>query len=135
MYLILAIQFRIAIDSVHSASNKSKEVWDELIRFCRYLTTVHTAPFLCKNPNKNIRFSGSHCSQQWRKNIRLCGLNPLTMLWSRQISVFVSSHYPLGSRKTSVYLNIHFEGCLFKPPSLSFCTKTEVLICAFCTKT
>ena len=28
----------------------------ELIRFCRYLSTVHTPPFLCKNPDKNIRF-------------------------------------------------------------------------------
>ena len=28
----------------------------ELIRFCRYLSAVHTTLLLCRNPNKNIRF-------------------------------------------------------------------------------
>ena len=30
----------------------------KLIRFFRYLPTIHTAPFLCKNPGKTVRFGG-----------------------------------------------------------------------------
>ena len=28
----------------------------ELVRFCRYLSTVHIAPFLYKNPDEMFRF-------------------------------------------------------------------------------
>ena len=33
------------------------------------------------------------------KNTRFCGFNLFAMLWSRQISVFVCTHYPLHSRE------------------------------------
>ena len=39
----------------------------ELLRFCRYLSTVHTTPFCPKIQIKISFFVGSHCSQQRRK--------------------------------------------------------------------
>ena len=74
----------------------------ELIRVCRYLSTVHTAPFLCKNPGKNIRF---------------CGFTLLTAM-EETISVFVRSHYLLRWKKTSVYVISTLKGVFV---NLRFC--------------
>ena len=78
--------------------------------FCRYLSTVHTAPFLCKNADKNIRFCAFTLLTETEEKISVSVVfTSFTILWSRQISVFVRSHYLLSSKKASVYVNIHFE--------------------------
>ena len=57
---------------------------------------------------------------------KACGFNPLTMLWSKQISVLVRLHLSTAYSQTFFYVNIHFEGRICKLPFLCASVRSSV---------
>ena len=116
------------------------------IDFCRYLSPIHTAPFLYKNGDKNARLCAFTLLTKTEEKYPFFGFNSFALmrfyevrlkwchwvrifvllLWQRFcfLSVFVRSHLSRAFSKASVFVNIHFEEPFRKPPFLCiFCPK------------
>ena len=59
------------------------------------------------------------------KKYRLCGFNPVAMLWSKQIYIVVHSHLFTGH----FCVNIHVAGRICKPPLLCVFLRFSVEYC------
>ena len=93
------------------------------VDLCQTLTLLH----FCTKIQIKYPFLWAHVAHRnGGINIRFCGFNPFTMLWSRQISAFMRSHL-----STAVEANLHFciqsEGRFVKLCSCAclHITKTE----------
>ena len=112
----------------------------ELLRFGRYFSPVHTALSLYKNKDQDVRACGFASLTEMEEKISVSVLLILSQCCGREKYLFLCAQTDL-LRKTSVFVNIHFEGHLkasvfvrFFQSSVSGFTKTDSYICVFVQK-